>query len=139
MVNCRHVFSENSREPSASRPRPSCTIIHFAMSSALELMPPAGFVLSLSKGLIARTAPSMGACGLATLPPAAAAECRTLLPRMPTFARIRVATKSSHDWPLTASITSPATRYSTLSYAYAERKLVAGRMKRSRRAISLRS
>ena len=55
VVSCCHVFSEKSRDPSASRPRPSCTIIHFAMSVALELMPPAGFVLSLSKGCIGRT------------------------------------------------------------------------------------
>ena len=85
------------------------------MSSALELMPPAGFVLSLSNGLIGRTLPSTGACGAATLPPAAAAEWRTLLPVIPTFARMRELTKSSQDWPLIASITSPATRYSTLS------------------------
>ena len=29
---------------------------------------------------------------------------------IPTFARIRAWTKSSHDWPLTASMISPATR-----------------------------
>jgi hypothetical protein len=109
------VLSENRREPSASRPRASCTIIHFAMSAALELMPPAGFVLSLSNGLITRTVAPMGACGLAMFPPAAAAEWRTLLLFIPTFARTRDPTKSSQDWPLTASITSPATRYSTLS------------------------
>ncbi len=109
------------------------------MSSADELMPPAGLVLSLSNGRIARTAPSTGACGVATLPPAAAAECRTLLPVIPTLARMRVATKSSQVWPLIVSISSPAIRYSTLSYAYAVRKLVAGWMNRSRRAISLRS
>ena len=63
------------------------------MSSADELMPPAGFVLSLSNGAIGRILPSTGACGAATLPPEAAAECRTLLPVIPTLARIRDATK----------------------------------------------
>src|SRR5450759_5867400 len=40
---------------------------------------------------------------------------------------------------LIETISSPATRYSTLSYAYAVRKLVAGWMNRRRRAMSLRS
>ena len=73
-------------------------------------MPPAGLVLSLSKGRIGRTLPSIRACGDATFPPPAAAECLTLLFVMPAFARIRVETKSSHDWPLSVSMTSPATR-----------------------------
>jgi len=73
-------------------------------------MPPAGFVLSLSNGWIGRTVPSTGAWGAAMFPPARAAECLTLLDAIPTFARMRVETKSSHDWPLSASITSPATR-----------------------------
>src|SRR6185295_2483420 len=120
------VASENSREPSGSFPRASCTRSHFAMSSADELIPPAGLVLSLSNGAIGLTVPSIGAWVAATLPPAAAAEWRTLLPVMPTLARMRVPTKVSHDWPLIASISSPATRYNTLSYAYAVRKLVAG-------------
>ena len=42
-------------------------------------MPPAGLVLSLVKGAMGRTAPSTRACGVATLPPSAAAEWRTLL------------------------------------------------------------
>ena len=54
--------AEKSREPSASLPPDSCTRSHFAMSSADELMPPAGFVLSLSNGAIGRTLPSIGAC-----------------------------------------------------------------------------
>ena len=80
------------------------------MSSAFELMPPAGFVLSESNGFTGATLPSSGACGAATFAPATAAEWRTLLPSIPTFFRIRVLTKSSHDWPLMASITSPAMR-----------------------------
>ena len=37
-------------------------------------------------------------------------DCRTLVPVIPTLARIRLETKSSQDWPPTASITCPATR-----------------------------
>ena len=85
------------------------------MSSALELMPPAGFVLSLRNGAIGRTVPSTRAWVAATLPPADAAECSTFEPVMPAFFRMRDVTKSSHLWPLTASISCPATRYSTLS------------------------
>jgi hypothetical protein len=59
----------------------------------------------------------MRACVAATLPPAMAAECRTFDPVMPTFERIRDEMKSSQDCPETVSMTSPATRYSTLSYA----------------------
>src|SRR5207245_10243054 len=115
----RAVFWENRRsDPPARRPESSCTIIHLAMSVALELMPPAGFVLSLVNGAIGRTLPSMGACGVATLPPpppppappAAADEWRTVLPVIPTRARILDCTKSSHDCPETVSITWPATR-----------------------------
>ena len=73
-VNCRAVASENSREPSASFPPDSWTRSHFAMSSADELMPPAGLVLSLPNGAIGRTLPSMRAWGVATWPLAAAAE-----------------------------------------------------------------
>jgi hypothetical protein len=68
------------------------------MSSALELMPPAGFVLSLRNGAIGRTTPFTGACVAATFPFAAtASECRRLLPVIPTLFRIRSPTKSSHD------------------------------------------
>ena len=85
------------------------------MSSAFELMPPAGFVRSLSKGLTGRTAPSTRAWGVATLPGARAPEWATVLPLMPTFWRMRAHTKSSQERPQTVSITSPATRYRTLS------------------------
>ena len=61
VVSCRHVASENKRDPSASWPCASWRVNHRAMSSALELMPPAGFVLSLSNGLISLTAPSTSA------------------------------------------------------------------------------
>src|SRR5213078_2204180 len=118
------------REPSASLPESSCTMSHLAISAALALMPPAGLTLSLPNGEIGRTRPSISACGVAMLPPPppAAAEWRTLLPVIPTRARMRDETKSSHVSPETASMTSPATLYSTLSYAYAERKLVSGLM-----------
>ena len=83
------LFGEEPRaigKPASSK---SSTVIHFAMSSAFELMPPAGFVLSESNGFTGATLPSSGACGAATFAPATAAECRTLLPSMPTFFRMR--------------------------------------------------
>ena len=80
------------------------------MSCAFELMPPAGFVLSESNGFTGTTLPPTGACGVATFAPLVASEWRTLLPVMPTFFRMRDDTKSSHDWPLTLSMTSPAIR-----------------------------
>jgi hypothetical protein len=52
--------------------------------------------------------PSTGACGVATLPPPAGAECRTSDPVMPTFARMRELTQVSRLRPLIASIRSPA-------------------------------
>ena len=75
--------AEQPRAVRQLRPRSSSTFIHFAMSSAQALMPPAGFVLSLSNGWIGRTLPSTGAWGAATFPPAVAAECLTLLLVMP--------------------------------------------------------
>src|SRR5262245_55574078 len=95
VVSSRAVAGENSRDPLASIPPDNCTRSHFAMSSADELMPPAGFVLSLTNGAIGRTLPSTRACVVATLPPAAADEWRTFDPVIPTFARIRDEMKSS--------------------------------------------
>src|SRR2546423_14473187 len=99
-MSCRDVADENSREPSGSCPSASCTSSHLAMSSAQELMPPAGLVLSLATGAIVRTRPSTSACGVATLPPCVAAECRSLLERIPRLASSRDEMESYHDCPL---------------------------------------
>ena len=94
------------------RPESSWTITHFAMSSAPDMMPPAGLVLSLRNGFTGRTVSFTAACGVATLAPGppAAAEWRTSLAVMPTRRRMRELTNSSQVCPLTASITSPAMR-----------------------------
>ena len=84
---------------SPTRPESSCAIIHFAMSLAPALMPPAGLVLSLANGAMTRTLPSTGAWVAATLPPLPAAEWCTLLPVMPSGVRIRRVTKSSQLMP----------------------------------------
>src|SRR5687767_15296082 len=64
----RVVRVENSREPSVVRPESSCTITHLAMSSAPDMIPPAGLVLSLRNGAMARTVPSIRAWVPAMLP-----------------------------------------------------------------------
>jgi hypothetical protein len=107
----RVLAGEKRRVPvDATRPESSCSIIHFAMSAAVELMPPAGLVLSLVIGATGLTRPSTSACGVATLPPRAASEWRTVLPVMPIGSRSRVRTKSSQLFPDTRSMSCPATR-----------------------------
>ena len=66
--SCRLVSAVMSRDPSASTPADNWTFSHFAMSSADELMPPAGFVLSLSNAAIGRTRPSIRAWVAARFP-----------------------------------------------------------------------
>ena len=107
--SCRVVRGENSCFPPAMRPESSSTVTHLAMSDAPDMIPPAGLVLSLENGAICLTFPSIGAWVAATLPPPVAPEWRTSLARIPTGTRIRERTKSSQVWPLTASISSPAT------------------------------
>ena len=66
------------------------------MSSALAI-DAAGRIRVVAVERLDRPHPAVDrACGAATLPPAAAAEWRTLLPVIPTFARMRELTKSSH-------------------------------------------
>ncbi len=83
---------------------------HLAMSSAPDMIPPAGLVLSLANGFTMRTVSFTSACVVATLPGPDAPEWRTSLCVIPIGWRIRVRTKSSQLIPDTASITAPATR-----------------------------
>ena len=83
---------------------------HSAISAALEFIPPAGFVLSLANASTGLTVPLIRACGVAALEPPPAAECRTVVRCIPRGARMRFEMKSSQVWPLTDSMTSPATR-----------------------------
>ena len=86
----RGGVAEQARAVGAAVRVASCTSIHFAMSSALELMPPAGLVLSLSNGAIGRTLPSTRRVRRRDVAAAAPRRsARTLLPVMPTFARMR--------------------------------------------------
>ena len=86
---------EKRREPPATLPESSWTIIHLAMSAAPDMIPPAGLVLSLANGATGRTVSFTSAWVPATLPASAAPEWRTSLSVIPTFSRIRRRTKSS--------------------------------------------
>ena len=73
------------------------------MSSAFELMPPAGFVLSLTNGAMGlHRAVDAGVRSPPRCRRPTAAECSTFEPVMPTFFRMRAVTKSSQLCPLTA-------------------------------------
>ncbi len=89
--------------------------MNFAMSVALAMTPPAGLIEILVSGSTNRTVPSTRAWVDAMFRPGAAAARVDRLSDMPAGPRIRSATNASHGIPLAASITSPATMYSTLS------------------------
>ena len=96
--------------PPDVRPESSWTITHLAISSAPDMMPPAGLTLSLRKGATGRTVSLTSACGVATSPSSLPPDRTMSLLVMPTFEKIRVRMKSSQVVPDTASMTSPATR-----------------------------
>ena len=112
---------------------------HFAISSAPDTSPPAGSVLSLRNGATGRTVSLTSAWGVATLPARPAAEWRTSLcghaerledagadEVLPALARDRLDHLSRHQ-------------VQHVVVGVRVRNEVAGRMYRSRRAISLRS
>ncbi len=111
----RLVACENSESPSASFPRASWSSSHFAMSTALDMIPPAGLIDVLVSGSTNCTVPSTRAWVEAMLRPGAAAVRLARLSAMPAGPKSRSSTKASHGFPLAASTTSPATMYRTLS------------------------
>jgi hypothetical protein len=68
------LAGENRRPPVAVRPESSCTSIHFAMSFAPDMIPPAGLVLSLRNGAMGRTVSFTAAWVPATFPDSPAPE-----------------------------------------------------------------
>src|SRR3989338_1076230 len=68
------------------------------MSSAFELMPPAGFVLSLEKDLTIWTFPSISAWVVATFPPFDASECLGLLLPPRYRGRCRMHRRCGSSW-----------------------------------------
>jgi len=105
----------NSGSEPTTRPESSCTISHFAMSAAVELIPPAALVAVAASGATGRTTPSIRACGVATLPSSTVDARVTRVSSMPSGSMIRERTKSSQVSPLTSSITSAAAWYRMLS------------------------
>src|SRR5688500_17286711 len=109
---------------------------HFDTSLTDELMEPAAALLSSGENGSGTSLSFSLACGYATLSPGLNFLTLVLLAFMPSFLKIRSATKSSQLLPETFSITCPATRYMLLLYAYLLRKLEAGLTCRSRLTIS---
>src|SRR5690349_14307127 len=95
----RLVDAWNRRRSGSAEMRPalSWTMIHLAMSVTLELMAPAGAVLSMTAAGMARNDPSTLECGAATLPPGRNSAALVLLSDMLSGVKIRWRMKSCHS------------------------------------------
>ena len=86
---------------------------HFAMSTTLDQIEPAGATGSTAALVITRGTPATLKCGDATLDfPVVPASVATVLD-MPSGSNIRVSTNRSQGIPLAAATTAPAAAYMT--------------------------
>ena len=92
-------------------PLPSCSRTHCDMSTAFELIEPAGPALSMLRHAIARTALSISACGDATFVRCSNPRMVVLDAVMPSGVSNRFCTKSSQLTPDTRAAICPAAMY----------------------------
>ena len=114
--------SETSRVPAWAPADPRCSLTHWAICAALELIEPAGPALSMLRYGTARSSPSgVSTWGWATFSISASGPRRVTLRVIPRGSKMRRATKSSQVAPESASITSPAAIHVVLLYWNVER------------------